>query len=670
LEISGYEDLEEIGRGGYAVVYRAHQAAFGRQVAIKVLTNPGLTDLDRSRFEREGLAMGQLSWHPNIVVVHDTGRTDGDLPYLVMEYLEGGSLGDRLRTGGALSPVDAVDHIVRLSAAVHTAHEAGLLHRDVKPDNALLDAFGRVKLADFGIAAITGSTLTATGMVTATVAHAAPEVLTGERASPAADVYSLGSTLFELLAGTSAFARDTDESLVPHVLRATRDPVPDLRTRGVPDPIAAVVEWSMAKAPGDRPATALEFGRALQKAQAALGMPVTNLEVRGAEPPPRPEEETVSRTPPPPPAGTTSEEPAAAELAAPTGTVNVPRVITPPPGPALVGPGPPPPERRSRLPVVLGGLLVIAVAVGLYVMMSGGDDSSGGGGGDDTTTTEGGDPTIAVVPVGDRPFRIAATGDAVWVTNDEGNSVSHIDPATNEVLDTFDVGGEPVGVAATADAVWVAVYDQDTLLRLDPTTGEVVAPITVGDGPRNVLTTATDVWVPNYNANTVSRIDAQTNQVTFNVPVGAGPRGVATSSDGAIWVTNSEEGTVSRIDPATNMVTDTTPVGGFPSGIVTTSGGVWVTNSDNETVIHLDPTTAEVVGTTPVGEDPGGMASSEDAVWVANAAVNTVSQIDPATGEVVDVIDVGTAPGGLAVTGTDLWVANTEDDTVSRIDTG
>src|SRR4029450_1182035 len=129
---------------------------------------------------------------------------------------------------GPVPLADAVGSIIHLCAAVYTAHEAGLLHRDVKPDNALLDAFGRVKLADFGIAAVTGSTLTASGLVTATVAHAAPEVLNGQRATAAADLYSLGSTLYELLAGTSAFARPTDESIVPLVLRATSDPVPKI----------------------------------------------------------------------------------------------------------------------------------------------------------------------------------------------------------------------------------------------------------------------------------------------------------------------------------------------------------------------------------------------------------------------------------------------------------
>ncbi len=284
MELAGFEDLVEIGRGGFAVVYRANQQALGRSVALKVLTTPGLSDDDRRRFEREGIAMGLLSWHPNIVLVHHTGLTDDGRPFLVMEYFESGSLGRVLDERGPLPADEVLDHGVRLAGALETAHRAGLLHRDVKPDNVLVDAFGRVKLGDFGIAAVTGHTITSTGMLTATLAHAAPEVLQGERASPASDVYSLGSTLYELLSGAPAFVRPTDESMAALIVRATSEPPPDLRERGVPDPVVEVVERAMAKAPGDRPATAAALGTALQDAQRALGLPVTELPVRSEAP--------------------------------------------------------------------------------------------------------------------------------------------------------------------------------------------------------------------------------------------------------------------------------------------------------------------------------------------------------------------------------------------------
>ena len=440
MEIAGYQDLEEIGRGGYAVVYKAHQAAFGRTVAIKVLTNPGFGPTDRARFQREALAMGRLSWHPNIVIVHDTGETATGMPYLIEEFLEGGSLGDKLRRTGPFGPAEALSDMIQLCAAVHTAHEADLLHRDIKPDNALVDAFGKVKLADFGIAAVTGSTLTATGVVTATIAHAAPEVLNGARATFQADVYSLGSTLYELLTGAPAFVRETDESIVPLVVRVSSQPVPDVRAQGVPEPAAEAVEWAMAKEPGDRPETALALGRQLQMAQQVLGYKVTDLSVRGGSkskhddtivggkvvpppvvavtPPPPPAPAPVPPPPAPAPVPTTSETPAAAELASDTGTVAVPPVVAPPPGSdqAPRFPTPPTTEKRSKGPLVLAALVVLAVIIGGFLIFGGGDDGGGDGSEDfgevAGTTPEGSDPdgsepTTGPSPPSRRPSRPA-----------------------------------------------------------------------------------------------------------------------------------------------------------------------------------------------------------------------------------------------------------------------
>ncbi len=640
-----------------------------------MLTTAGMSELDQTRFAREAMAMGQLSWHPNIVVVHDTGVTELGHPYITMEYLEGGSLGERLRRDGALPLSDAVDHTIRLSAAVHTAHDAGLLHRDVKPDNALLDAFGRVKLADFGIAAVTGSTLTASGLVTATVAHAAPEVLNGQRATPAADVYSLGSTLFELLAGTSAFARPTDESIVPLVLRATSDPVPDLRPHGVPDEVAQVVEWAMAKEPEGRPPNALELGRSLQGAQKVLGMPVTEMSVRGGVPPPS--EPTISRPTPTPqptpgpavPMEVTSSGPMAGATS-PVAT-GPPRATTPPPGQSRTGPGPGPQQKRRRkAPVVVLGLAAVALAAVLFMVMTGGGDDGGGGGGNGGGGGGDAEPEVTeVIPVGARPFRVAATDDAVWITDSDGASAERIDPATNQVVATVPLGGEPVGVAITDTAVWVAIYDTNVVLKIDPETNTVAQQIGVGQGPRNVAATTDDVWVANLNDNTVSRADPDTGLADITIPVDAGPRGIAVG-DGAVWVTSYEAGMVDRIDPATNQVVDRIDVGGTPAGVAVTDGAVWVGESESDQVIWIDSDTNEIVDRIDVDEDPGSLAAAAGAVWVPSSAANTLSRIDPESGEVTATIDVGNAPSAVAGTDTDLWVTNTEDNTVSRIDPG
>ena len=265
LGIPGYDQVEEIGRGGFGVVYRARQRDLDRTVAVKVLTAVA-DDRSQARFDRERRALGALSDHPSIVTIYESGTTRQGLPFLTMEHLAGGSLADRLQQRGPVPWPTAVSWIVTVCGAVETAHRIGVLHRDIKPENILLDRRDQARLADFGIAGHLAGTATATGSITASIGHAAPEVLAGQRATAAADVYSLGSTLFALLAGAAAFVRPTDETLMPVVVRVSCEPVPDLRPAGVPDEVCVAIEAAMAKEAAARPASAVAFGEALQAA--------------------------------------------------------------------------------------------------------------------------------------------------------------------------------------------------------------------------------------------------------------------------------------------------------------------------------------------------------------------------------------------------------------------
>ena len=263
-ELAGYTDLEPIGRGGATVVYRARQSAMGgRDVAVKVMNAAHLGDDVRLRFERECAAAGRLSWHPNVVSCYDAGFTDADEPYLVMEYLPAGSLGDRIRRGDGL-PFDRVVTVgIEIADALQSAHAVGLVHRDVKPANILVGVRGRPMLTDFGVAIIDGSARSRSGTFNATITHAPPEVLAGQRADHRADIYALGSTLFTLAAGNPPFDDPDDTSLLGLVERITEDPVPDLTAYGLPADVDAVIRRAMEKDPAERWPSVGELGEAL-----------------------------------------------------------------------------------------------------------------------------------------------------------------------------------------------------------------------------------------------------------------------------------------------------------------------------------------------------------------------------------------------------------------------
>ncbi|MEV4628148.1 protein kinase [Micromonospora sp. NPDC049523] len=284
--VPGCEHAVEIGRGGFGVVYRAWQPAFSRTVAVKVLAADRLDESSRIRFERELKAMGRLSGHPNIVTVHQAGHTRPGNPYILMAYEEGGSLVDRIHAdaGSGRGPWhDAVAGGVTVAGALETAHRAGVLHRDVKPENILVSRYGELKLADFGLARPLGQIVGRTQRVTASVLHAAPEILRGEPASVASDVYALASTVFTWLNGTAAFAPTATEPIARVFERIATDPVPDLRPYGVPEAVCAALERAMAKDPAARQPSAAQFAHDLQRAQEVSGQPVTELVLGGAD---------------------------------------------------------------------------------------------------------------------------------------------------------------------------------------------------------------------------------------------------------------------------------------------------------------------------------------------------------------------------------------------------
>src|SRR5215211_7973638 len=277
LSAAGFADAEEIGRGGFGIVFRCTQVALDRIVAVKVLTAE--LDEDRERFLREQRAMGRLTGHPNIVGVLQVGETPSGYPYLVMQYHHQGSLEARIRRLGLLPLEEVLRTGVKMAGALETAHRLGILHRDIKPANILLTDFGEPALSDFGIAHITGGFMTATGTFTGSPAFTAPEILSGDPPSQASDVYGLGATLFAALTGHAAYERRSGEQVVAQFLRIATEPVPDLRDSGIPDDVSAVIEKAMSRDPNDRPSAA-PFGEELQRLQSTHGLPVHEMALR------------------------------------------------------------------------------------------------------------------------------------------------------------------------------------------------------------------------------------------------------------------------------------------------------------------------------------------------------------------------------------------------------
>ncbi|MFE7420127.1 protein kinase [Rhodococcus sp. NPDC057529] len=274
---AGFEDAREIGRGGFGVVYRCRQTELHRSVAIKVLFTEDTDQDHHARFLREQQAMGTLSGHPNIVDVLQTGVTSRGRPYIVMPYHPGASLDARIRQHGPLSVHEVLTIGVKLAGAIHLAHRAGIVHRDVKPANILITAYGEPQLTDFGIARVSGGFETTTGTVAGSPSFTAPEVLEGETPTITSDVYRLAVTLYCLLTGHSPFERRPGERIVAQFLRITGEPVPDLRPTGVPDTVCTILEQAMSREPAERPGTVAEFAEKLRDAQRQLGLPADDM---------------------------------------------------------------------------------------------------------------------------------------------------------------------------------------------------------------------------------------------------------------------------------------------------------------------------------------------------------------------------------------------------------
>jgi hypothetical protein len=282
-----YRAVRRIDAGGMGEIWEADDTLLGRRVAIKVLAEELAGDpVALRRFRREARATAKLD-HPNVIRVYDF--VDGEAPFLILELLEGQTLAERLRGGGALAPLEAARIAAAVADGLEVAHRAGIIHRDIKPSNITLTADGGVKVMDFGIAAAWEAHSTTGQQLLATAAYAPPERIRGGRASPAGDLYSLGVVLYEMLTGRPPFLADTAEQLLRAHLEAAPRPVREL-VFWVPPEIAAICEAALAKDPAARPSSAGALAAQLRAAAEAAEASAAAFPFRriGADRPPEP----------------------------------------------------------------------------------------------------------------------------------------------------------------------------------------------------------------------------------------------------------------------------------------------------------------------------------------------------------------------------------------------
>ena len=395
-EFAGYRIRSVIGRGGMSVVYQADNLRLGSIVALKVLSAELSTnDLFRTRFLEESRIAASLN-HPNVIPIYDMGPHE-DLLYIVMRYVSGTDMRALLKKrDGPLAPADAVFLVSQAARALDAAHRKGLVHRDVKPGNFLVERGGdddpdHVYLSDFGITkyALSRSGLTPTGEFLGTIDYVAPEQIQAVEVDGRADQYSLGCVLYECLTGRLPFQKDRDAAIIwAHV--EEMPPMPSEVRPELPASIDAVMARVMAKKASDRYATCREF---MEAANVALGSPVAGTGTVSRHEPEVMRSPTVSamysgtaEAPPvaeePAPADRSATEiirpamPAAASAAREAGGGQA--APPPPPGPTPGGPASPPRSHRGRWIGAIAAALVLIIGAGIGIYVAGRDSGSSG----------------------------------------------------------------------------------------------------------------------------------------------------------------------------------------------------------------------------------------------------------------------------------------------------
>jgi YVTN family beta-propeller protein len=587
--LAGYRVEALLGRGGMGVVYLAEDPRLKRRVALKLLA-PELAENEafRERFLRESELAASLD-HPNVVPIYEAGEAEGRL-YIAMRFVEGADL-KTLLADGPLEPARAIGLVGQVAEALDAAHERGLVHRDVKPSNVLVDRRGHAYLGDFGLTRVLAEPGLGlpVGSSLGTPDYVAPEQIRGEELDGRADVYSLGCLLYECLTGEPPFSRDSEAALLFAHLEEPPPTVPGLEE---------VLPKALAKAPQERFATA---GELIEAARAALGFGQ-----------PRSDRRVFAV------AAVGIALIAAAVLAFFLTHGSGP--IAPAQGGRLLRIDPASNRVTASVPVG-DGPAAVAVGSGRVWVASYRDgslwqfDPKSGGvtkipavGRPFAVTVHGGQAYVAGAGPGQFTGNIsqfnAVTGGraggverlacslasgayGVWVAGCPNVEELITEGATLRLehtvvipyarpLSAANYRGALAGMAEGEGAIWVIGDAADRRLwRIDPLRHRIVATIALGFPPASVAAGGGAVWVTDQLGDRLVRIDPATNRVERSIPVGRGAAGVAVG-DGAVWVAGEIAHSVARVDPATNRVVATLRVAARPRAVAVGGGSVWV----------------------------------------------------------------------------------------------
>jgi serine/threonine-protein kinase len=591
--LAGYRIEALIARGGMGVVYRATHLGLERPVALKVIARE-LADRDgfRQRFLRESRLAASLD-HPAVLPIFDSREVDGEL-IVAMRLVEGGDLRRVIDRDGPLSAARAIALLDQVAAALDAAHAAGIVHRDVKPHNILVEG-DRAFLTDFGLAKALGEGGALSGAsVVGTAEYMSPEQWRGGSVGPAADVYSLGCVLYEGLTG-----------IVPYA-RKEADTEPEM-----PEGLDAVIERAVAKDPDDRYPSAGALIAAAREREGG-GLAATRVLSESEARP------TVPIAEAGPSFGRLRGRRlqwVGAGVAVAIGLAFLVSTL-------LGGDGV---NVSAPIPVGAAPLRVATASDAIWVTSE-----------PDGTLTrldpESGEPVGDPLKLGAGISGVAVGAGSVWVSDPPHGEVLRIDPDAAKVVKTIEVGGSPGPIAFGGDRVWVADEDGAGISAIDAGSGEITRRgVKPHAAPLRLAVGAGGLWVSSASTGNVRRIDLSTARAGGEtIPVGRGPAGI-TVAHGLVWVANSRGGTVSRVDPSIHaLLGDPIEVGGSPGGIDAGTSAVWVAIGSEDTVTRLDLESGERIGDPiGVGSEPGAVAVGAGAVWVADNGDGAITRIEP-----------------------------------------